>query len=120
MSGIQALTEDLSLYIHWPFCLSKCPYCDFNSHVVNEIDQSVWREGLLTEMKTLAKNTEDRKLKSVFFGGGTPSLMEPQIVSDIISEAKKFGGWMIYLKFRWRQTPRLWKQKDFIFLIKLG
>ena len=89
MSGIHALTEDLSLYIHWPFCLSKCPYCDFNSHVVNEIDQSVWREGLLTEMKTLAKNTEDRKLKSVFFGGGTPSLMEPQIVSDIISEAKK-------------------------------
>ena len=89
MSGIQALTEDLSLYVHWPFCLSKCPYCDFNSHVVNEIDQSVWREGLLTEMKTLAKNTEDRKLKSIFFGGGTPSLMEPQIVSDIISEAKK-------------------------------
>ena len=88
MSGIQALTEDLSLYIHWPFCLSKCPYCDFNSHVVNEIDQSVLREGLLTEMKTLAKNTEDRKLQSIFFGGGTPSRMEPQIVSDLISEAK--------------------------------
>ena len=89
MYGIQSLTRDLSLYIHWPFCLSKCPYCDFNSHVVNEIDQSAWREGLLTEMKTLAKYTEDRKLKSVFFGGGTPSLMEPQIVADIISEAKK-------------------------------
>ena len=73
MSGIQALTEDLSLYIHWPFCLSKCPYCDFNSHVVNEIDQSVWRGGLLTEMKTLAKNTEDRKLK-VFFLGVAPHL----------------------------------------------
>ena len=89
MYGIQSLTRDLSLYIHWPFCLSKCPYCDFNSHVVNEIDQSAWREGLLIEMKTLAKYTEDRKLKSVFFGGGTPSLMEPQIVADIISEAKK-------------------------------
>ena len=89
MYGIQSITKDLSLYIHWPFCLSKCPYCDFNSHVVNKIDQSVWREGLLTEMKTLAKYTEDRKLKSVFFGGGTPSLMEPQIVADIISEAKK-------------------------------
>ena len=72
MSGIQALTEDLSLYVHWPFCLSKCPYCDFNSHVVNQIDQSVWREGLLTEMKTLAKNTEDRKLKSIFFWGWHP------------------------------------------------
>ena len=89
MYDIQSITKDLSLYIHWPFCLSKCPYCDFNSHVVNKIDQSVWREGLLTEMKTLAKYTEDRKLKSVFFGGGTPSLMEPQIVADIISEAKK-------------------------------
>ena len=89
MYGIQSITKDLSLYIHWPFCLSKCPYCDFNSHVVNKIDQSVWWEGLLTEMKTLAKYTEDRKLKSVFFGGGTPSLMEPQIVADIISEAKK-------------------------------
>ena len=89
MYGIQSTTKDLSLYVHWPFCLSKCPYCDFNSHVVNEIDQSVWREGLLTEMKTLAKYTEGRKLKSVFFGGGTPSLMEPQIVADIISEAKK-------------------------------
>ena len=66
MNSIQALTEDLSLYIHWPFCLSKCPYCDFNSHVINDIDQFVWREGLLTEMKTLAKNTGDRKLKSVF------------------------------------------------------
>ena len=89
MCEIQLIMKDLSLYIHWPFCLSKCPYCDFNSHVVNEIDQSVWREGLLTEMKTLAKYTEDRKLKSVFFGGGTPSLMKPQIVADIISEAKK-------------------------------
>ena len=92
MNAIQSLTKDLSLYIHWPFCLSKCPYCDFNSHVINKIDQSVWRKGLLTEMKTLSENTEDRKLKSIFFGGGTPSLMEPQIVSDIISEAKKIWG----------------------------
>ena len=95
MNGIQALTEDLSLYIHWPFCLSKCPYCDFNSHVINDIDQFVWREGLLTEMKTLAKNTEDRKLKSVFFGGGTPSLMPLKIVESIINMSKR-KKWYCY------------------------
>ena len=81
--------KDISLYIHWPFCLSKCPYCDFNSHVFDKIDHSEWHKGLLREVKSLSEKTKSRKLKSIFFGGGTPSLMEPDIVSNLISESKK-------------------------------
>ena len=81
--------NDISLYIHWPFCRSKCPYCDFNSHVFGKIDHSEWHKGLLREVKSLSEKTKGRKLKSIFFGGGTPSLMEPHIVSSLISESKK-------------------------------
>ena len=81
--------KDISLYIHWPFCLSKCPYCDFNSHVFDKIDHSEWHKGLLREVKSLSEKTKGRKLKSIFFGGGTPSLMEPDLVSNLISESKK-------------------------------
>ncbi|KRO90704.1 MAG: coproporphyrinogen III oxidase [Rhodobacter sp. BACL10 MAG-121220-bin24] len=73
------------LYIHWPFCQSKCPYCDFNSHVAAHIDQDIWLKGYLTELDRLAPQTEGRLLNSVFFGGGTPSLMEPRIVEHILA-----------------------------------
>ena len=71
------------LYLHWPFCQAKCPYCDFNSHVAARIDQDRWGEAFLREIDRLAEETGDRILGSVFFGGGTPSLMEPKIVSAI-------------------------------------
>ena len=74
------------LYIHWPFCAAKCPYCDFNSHVSRSIDHSAWRNGYLAELKRAALETKGRVLRSVFFGGGTPSLMEPDVVADIMSE----------------------------------
>ena len=77
------------LYIHWPFCEAKCPYCDFNSHVVRQIDQKVWRDAYLTELKRTALETPDRVLGSVFFGGGTPSLMDPDVVSDVIGEIRR-------------------------------
>lgn len=73
------------LYIHWPFCGAKCPYCDFNSHVSRSIDQSAWRDGYLAELKRGASETQGRVLRSVFFGGGTPSLMDPATVADVIS-----------------------------------
>lgn len=72
------------LYLHWPFCQAKCPYCDFNSHVAARIDQDRWGEAFLREIDRLAEETGDRILGSVFFGGGTPSLMEPKIVSAIL------------------------------------
>lgn len=77
--------HDLSLYIHWPFCLSKCPYCDFNSHVRERIDEGRWEKALLRELHDLGERTQGRFLKSVFFGGGTPSLMSAKTVDKIIS-----------------------------------
>jgi oxygen-independent coproporphyrinogen-3 oxidase len=79
--------EPLALYVHWPFCVSKCPYCDFNSHVRASIDQKKWREALLSDLSHEAKLLPDRTLSSIFFGGGTPSLMDPAIVEAIIVEA---------------------------------
>ena len=83
-------TDDLALYIHWPFCISKCPYCDFNSHVSDSIDQSLWRSALLQELRTEINENPDRCITSVFFGGGTPSLMAPGTVNDILETAAKF------------------------------
>jgi oxygen-independent coproporphyrinogen-3 oxidase len=79
--------ESLALYVHWPFCVSKCPYCDFNSHVRNSIDQDAWRDALLADLAYEASLLPGRRLSSIFFGGGTPSLMEPATVAAIISAA---------------------------------
>ena len=73
------------LYLHWPFCQSKCPYCDFNSHVAASIDQRRWRDAYLAEIRRVSDETKGRTLQTVFFGGGTPSLMDPQVVADIIA-----------------------------------
>ncbi|CAK0774628.1 Heme chaperone HemW [uncultured Gammaproteobacteria bacterium] len=91
---------DLSLYLHWPFCRSKCPYCDFNSHVRDQIDQERWRRALLAELDHAAAQVggqvggqaggqagPGRRLASVFFGGGTPTLMEPGTVAAILDHA---------------------------------
>ena len=77
------------LYIHWPFCKSKCPYCDFNSHVRDRIDHDRWRKALLKELEATAARTGPRPLSSIFFGGGTPSLMEPDTAAALISRAKE-------------------------------
>ena len=77
------------LYVHWPFCASKCPYCDFNSHVASTIDQSAWLEAYLAELRRVGAETEGRVLDSIYFGGGTPSLMAPETVAAIIDEAKQ-------------------------------
>ncbi|WP_438725983.1 radical SAM family heme chaperone HemW [Parasphingorhabdus sp. DH2-15] len=82
-----AQSNNLALYIHWPFCVSKCPYCDFNSHVRDKIDMTSWRHALLADMAHEAALLPDRTLTSIFFGGGTPSLMPPELVSDIIAQA---------------------------------
>ena len=81
--------KELALYVHWPFCVSKCPYCDFNSHVRASIDQSEWREALLADLAHEALLVPGRRLTSIFFGGGTPSLMEPSTVAAIIGAARE-------------------------------
>jgi oxygen-independent coproporphyrinogen-3 oxidase len=75
------------LYVHWPFCLSKCPYCDFNSHVRATIDQARWRAALVRELEHYAGQTAGRMLTSIFFGGGTPSLMAADTVAAVIDRA---------------------------------
>ncbi len=86
------MTAPLALYIHWPFCVSKCPYCDFNSHVRNGVDQAAWRAALLADMAHEAGLTPGRRVSSIFFGGGTPSLMPPATVAALIAEAERLWG----------------------------
>lgn len=82
---------DLGLYIHWPFCKSKCPYCDFNSHVRESVDAPRWRAALLAELDRAAETLRGRRIASVFFGGGTPSLMEPDIAAALLDRAARHG-----------------------------
>lgn len=86
------MDADLALYIHWPFCVSKCPYCDFNSHVRESVDVSAWEAALLADMAYEAQQAPRRPLTSIFFGGGTPSLMPPALVGKLIAAAEQHWG----------------------------
>ncbi len=77
----------VALYVHWPFCVTKCPYCDFNSHVRETVDQAAWQAALLADLAFEAARLPGRRLASIFFGGGTPSLMPPATVAAIIGAA---------------------------------
>ena len=81
-----------ALYIHWPFCLAKCPYCDFNSHVRDAVDHAAWQSALLAEMRHEHSITGGEALESIFFGGGTPSLMPPALVERLLVEAQALWG----------------------------
>ncbi|AZI37840.1 putative oxygen-independent coproporphyrinogen III oxidase [Caenibius tardaugens NBRC 16725] len=81
-----------ALYIHWPFCLKKCPYCDFNSHVRETIELAQWQAGLLADMRHEAAVAGGEPLESIFFGGGTPSLMPPALVETLLREAEHLWG----------------------------
>ncbi len=80
----QEVSPGFGIYVHWPFCLSKCPYCDFNSHVRDSVDHDRWRGALLAELDHYADRTPGRTVTSIFFGGGTPSLMEPKTAAAVI------------------------------------
>ena len=80
------MMSELSIYIHWPYCLSKCPYCDFNSHVSDKkIDQEGFLELIEKEIDYHGKYIDNKKISSIFFGGGTPSLMDPNIIERILA-----------------------------------
>ena len=80
------------MYVHWPFCKKKCPYCDFNSHVRDTVDHSAWRSALVRELGYWHARAPEKRITSIFFGGGTPSLMEAATVGAIIEEADKLWG----------------------------
>ena len=86
------MAEPLALYVHWPFCVSKCPYCDFNSHVRERVDQAAWRAALRADLRYEAALLPSRTIGSIFFGGGTPSLMPPVTVAAVIAEAEALWG----------------------------
>lgn len=92
------MTEDwrnggFGLYIHWPFCESKCPYCDFNSHVASKIEWKRWKRAYLSEIDRVATLSSDRTLESVYFGGGTPGLMRPELVSALLERVR--ARWVV-------------------------
>ena len=98
--------EPLALYIHWPFCLAKCPYCDFNSHVRDRIPQARFRAALRAELAWEAARLGRRPLGSIFFGGGTPSLMEPDTVAALIADATRaVRRRRRTSRSRWKPTP---------------
>ncbi|MFN3259104.1 MAG: radical SAM family heme chaperone HemW [Pikeienuella sp.] len=80
------------IYIHWPFCLAKCPYCDFNSHVARTVDHDAFRARLIGEMEAARALTGARRADTIFFGGGTPSLMEPATVGALIEATDRLWG----------------------------
>ncbi len=81
-----------ALYIHWPFCLKKCPYCDFNSHVRSSVDHAAWQSAMIADMEYEAKFASGEPLQSIFFGGGTPSLMPPELVAALLNRAERLWG----------------------------
>lgn len=81
------------VYVHWPFCAAKCPYCDFNSHVRAGVDQARWRKALVDEIAATARVVPGRRVDSIFFGGGTPSLMPPETVAAVIEAIA--AGWRL-------------------------
>lgn len=81
--------DNISIYVHWPFCLSLCPYCDFNSHIAKEIDHELWLQSYIKELENFSDKFFNKKIKTIFFGGGTPSLMEPKIVNGLIEYLSK-------------------------------
>lgn len=95
----------LALYIHWPFCVSKCPYCDFNSHVRDTVDDAAWCAALLADMAYEAALTSGRKLTSIFFGGGTPSLMPPSTVAALIDAAERHWGFTDNIEITLEANP---------------
>ena len=92
-NAVSTFNDPLAVYVHWPFCVSKCPYCDFNSHVRAAIDEAAWRDALLAELAFEAARTPGRTVCSIFFGGGTPSLMAPSTVAAVIDAVS--GHWRL-------------------------
>ncbi len=112
--------DPLALYIHWPFCVSKCPYCDFNSHVRAQVDVAVWQDALLADMAHEAELTPGRKLSSIFFGGGTPSLMPPALVEALIAAAERHWGFADNIEITLEANPSSVEAANFHDLASAG
>ncbi|WP_265530114.1 radical SAM family heme chaperone HemW [Sphingomicrobium marinum] len=112
--------QTLALYVHWPFCVSKCPYCDFNSHVRDTVDQEAWRSALLQDLAHEASLLPGRELTSIFFGGGTPSLMPPETVAAVIDAATSHWSSSGDLEVTMEANPNSAEAARFADLAKAG
>jgi putative oxygen-independent coproporphyrinogen III oxidase len=115
-----ACLPPVALYIHWPFCVSKCPYCDFNSHVRDSVDHNIWQKALLADMEYEADLTVGRPISSIFFGGGTPSLMPPAIVAALINRAQQLWGFTKDIEITLEANPSSVEAARFADLAKAG
>ncbi len=109
-----------ALYIHWPFCLAKCPYCDFNSHVRSAVDVETWQDALLADMQHEAMLAGGERLTSVFFGGGTPSLMPPMLVECLLQEAERLWGFDPAIEITLEANPSSVEASKFADLASAG
>ena len=110
----------LALYVHWPFCLAKCPYCDFNSHVRSAIDAAAWRDALLADLAWEASRILPRPIGSVFFGGGTPSLMPPALVEAVLERAESLFGFAPGVEITLEANPSSVEADNFAALAGIG
>ncbi|MDA0820669.1 MAG: radical SAM family heme chaperone HemW [Proteobacteria bacterium] len=109
-----------ALYIHWPFCAKKCPYCDFNSHVRDLVNVAAWRDALLADMHHEAALAGGEALHSIFFGGGTPSLMPPALVQALLQNAKALWGFDANIEITLEANPSSVEAANFAALAKAG
>jgi putative oxygen-independent coproporphyrinogen III oxidase len=109
-----------ALYIHWPFCRSKCPYCDFNSHVRDSVDVDLWQRALLADMAEEAEFAGGERLTSIFFGGGTPSLMPPALVESLLGEAERLWGFETGIEITLEGNPTSVEAANYAALASAG
>jgi len=109
-----------ALYIHWPFCEKKCPYCDFNSHVRAEVDEAAWRKALIADIRAEAEVAGGEPLRSIFFGGGTPSLMPPALVETLLKEARALWGFDDAIEITLEANPSSVEAARFADLARAG
>ncbi len=114
----------LALYIHWPFCVAKCPYCDFNSHVRDSVDVTAWQAAMLTDMDyehgQFRAQEDIGPLTSIFFGGGTPSLMPPALVGALLARAEALWGFAPDIEITLEANPSSVEAKRFADLAAAG
>ncbi|HEY6980090.1 radical SAM family heme chaperone HemW [Reyranella sp.] len=115
-----ACVEPLGVYVHWPFCKTKCPYCDFNSHVREKVEQARWRKALLAELEHAAHEASERQVQSVFFGGGTPSLMEPETVAALIARTRELWNIAADVEITLEANPTSVEAGNFASLAQAG
>ncbi|WP_296716599.1 radical SAM family heme chaperone HemW [Erythrobacter sp.] len=109
-----------ALYIHWPFCAKKCPYCDFNSHVREQVEMGAWQDALIADMRAEAEVAGGDKLASIFFGGGTPSLMPPALVAALLNEAERLWGFDPAIEITLEANPSSVEAANFAALAGAG